>query len=456
VLAHEAGHLAGGHARVGNWIYRLRAAWSRLHEAVAREQHWGSFAVRPFFDWYAPYFAARSFPLARLNEYEADAAAARATAPIAAAEALSAVNVVAAWLDERFWPGIFDRVAADASPDATPFRSIGGGIAATIPADDAAGWLARALARRTTFDDTHPALGDRLAALGQTARLALPAPGDSAAAVLLGPAYGDIVAQFDAHWRERVGPRWAERHRELAAGRERLAVLDRDATQGRTLEPAEAIERADLAEEVGGGAPVAIALLDDVAARVPDHAGVQFRLGRLRLTLDEAAAIAHFERAVALDPAAEAAACSHLIAHLRSQGREEAARDWIRRWEVASGRLAEAESERNRVSLSDAFEPHGLDAAAVARLAAALRSAGARRAWVVRKRVVHFPERPLYVIGFEAVPWWRWTSESRIAQVQERIAHADGLPGECLVLSLAGDNASFRRKLAKLAGARVA
>lgn len=455
VLAHEAGHLAGGHARVGNWIYRLRAAWSRLHEAVARERHWGSFAVRPFFDWYAPYFAARSFPLARLNEYEADAAAARATAPVAAAEALSAVNVVSAWLAERFWPGILERVSSLPAPDAAPFQSIGRDVARTLAPDEAAGWLSRALARRTTFDDTHPALGDRLAALGEAARLALPQPGESAADALLGPASADIVAQFDARWRAHVGPRWAERHRQLAAARERLAELERAAADGRVLAPAEAIERADLAEEVGGGAPAAIALLDEIAAHTPDLAGVHFRLGRLRLADDTAAAIAHFERAVALDPAAEAAACSHVVNHLRARGLEEEARAWIRRWEGASGTLAAAEAERDRVSLSDTFEPHGLDAAARDRLAGALRAAGARRAWIVRKRLVHFPERALFVIGFEVGSWWQWTSEARITEVQQRIARSSDLPGECLVLSLAGDNATFRRRLAKVAGARV-
>src|SRR6516225_1867399 len=34
VLAHEFGHLAGGHGRLGNWIYRLRFGWARLAQAL--------------------------------------------------------------------------------------------------------------------------------------------------------------------------------------------------------------------------------------------------------------------------------------------------------------------------------------------------------------------------------------------------------------------------------------
>ena len=77
VLAHEFGHLAGGHGRTSNWIYRSRLAWMRLLPALENANSLGSFAIKPFLTWYIPFFNAYSFPLARANEYEADAASAR-------------------------------------------------------------------------------------------------------------------------------------------------------------------------------------------------------------------------------------------------------------------------------------------------------------------------------------------------------------------------------------------
>ena len=77
VLAHELGHLSRHHARFGNWIYRIRQTWDRLLAILANE---GSLATKPFakfLGWYAPYFNAYSFVLARANEYEADAASMR-------------------------------------------------------------------------------------------------------------------------------------------------------------------------------------------------------------------------------------------------------------------------------------------------------------------------------------------------------------------------------------------
>lgn len=65
VLAHEYGHLAGGHARLSNWIYRQRQRWGKLLNALSEYQGYGSFLFLPFLRWYTPYFNAFSFPLAR-------------------------------------------------------------------------------------------------------------------------------------------------------------------------------------------------------------------------------------------------------------------------------------------------------------------------------------------------------------------------------------------------------
>ena len=54
----------------------------------------GSFLFKPFLDWFVPYFGAFSFPLARANEYEADAISVRLTSSRATAEALKLWAVI--------------------------------------------------------------------------------------------------------------------------------------------------------------------------------------------------------------------------------------------------------------------------------------------------------------------------------------------------------------------------
>src|SRR3569833_3321253 len=82
VLAHELGHLAGEHARAGNWIYRLRLIWQRLDAAFSQTSRWRALPVSTNNKRYIPRFSATSFPLARANEYEADAAAIKLTSAV--------------------------------------------------------------------------------------------------------------------------------------------------------------------------------------------------------------------------------------------------------------------------------------------------------------------------------------------------------------------------------------
>ena len=58
VLAHEFGHLRGGHARFKNWIYRLRMVWDQTLERLARKRQRVAMFVAKFLRWYAPQFSA--------------------------------------------------------------------------------------------------------------------------------------------------------------------------------------------------------------------------------------------------------------------------------------------------------------------------------------------------------------------------------------------------------------
>src|ERR1044072_3131247 len=79
VLAHELGHLSGNHGRFGSWVYRVRQTWVQLLVRLEREERWGAFAFTKFVNWFAPYFNAYSFVLARRHEYEADKEIGRAS-----------------------------------------------------------------------------------------------------------------------------------------------------------------------------------------------------------------------------------------------------------------------------------------------------------------------------------------------------------------------------------------
>jgi hypothetical protein len=93
-VAHEYGHLAGAHGHFSAFIYRLRLTWGTVQAFTDQVQGWLGRLVAPLVRWYAPYFNAYTFVLARADEYQADAASAELVGRAHAASALKRVNLV--------------------------------------------------------------------------------------------------------------------------------------------------------------------------------------------------------------------------------------------------------------------------------------------------------------------------------------------------------------------------
>jgi Zn-dependent protease with chaperone function len=455
VLAHEFGHLARGHGAFSNWIYRLRLRWLRLIGLLNALESRAGFMFRPFFNWYAPAFAAYSFPLARANEYEADATAARLTSPAVAAAALTNVNVIGTFLAERYWPQIHAQADDLQQPAFAPFAQLNQGLATDLDAAAARQWLERAMAQYTSSADTHPALADRLAALREGPANRPPAPGEGADR-LLGPALSVITQEFDDGWKARIMPSWAERHRSVQQGRARLAQLDALAADGDlAIEPA--YERARLTDAIGRDADAALQQLRVLAERAPDQAGVLFALATRLLARDDDAGRNLIDRAMALDQAAIAPGCEAMRDYCARIGRHDEARAWHQRLVERAALDQAAEKERNTLRVSDTFEPHGLAPQVLAALDAQLRAVQPqiRRAWLAKKRVRQMIDRPCYVLGFAVTSPLRLHNGKRAAQALAAIREAVQFPGEMLILNVEGDNYRFGRKLRRVKTARI-
>jgi Zn-dependent protease with chaperone function len=448
VLAHEFGHLAKGHGAMSNWIYRQRLRWSRLMRMLEGVESWGTVLFRPFLRWYAPYFNAYSYPLARANEFDADATSARLASPGAAAQALTAVNVVGSWLEERYWPQIHKQADSMPQPAFAPYSSMGR-LASDMDPESIHKWLKQALARKTTLDDTHPSLSERLAALNEKPKLVLPPPGE-AADRLLGAALEHITRAFDERWREGILPSWQQRHQEAQDGRRRLAELDAKSD----LSVQEAFDQAILTESCGGDEERALGLLRALHARVPEDPVVLYNLGARLLARDEESGWPLLERAMQLDEAEMRRCCQALRDYCWRKGRKEEAHEWHRRLCDRADLERAAAKERDQVRLKDRFERHDLGPEALARMQGELRSIpGLRKAYFVKKRVKHMPERRCYVLGF-TVRGWR-ERKRRAAEVQQRIHDAVSWPGETLILNVEGQNYRFGQKLRWMRGSRI-
>jgi Zn-dependent protease with chaperone function len=455
VLAHEFGHLSKGHARMSNWIYRQRLRWSRLMTALEAAESWGVVLFRPFLRWYAPYFSGYSYPLARANEFEADSTSARLASRRAAVEALTATNIVGSYLQERFWPQIVRRADELAQPAFAPFSVMSAHVASEIDPASIEAWLARALARKTTLDDTHPSLTERLGALGEDPALALPAPG-AAADRLLGAALERITREFDQRWHDRILPSWQEHHREVQEARGRLAELDAKHASGAELSLREAYDHAILTGSPGNNPDGCIERLRALQVRAPDDPVLHSALGVRLLRCDNDSGMALLKRAMERDPWEIVRCCEALRDYCWRKGREEEAREWHRRMRERMSLEQAAKKERGAVRTSDKFEQHGIDSAALAQMQAQLKAIlGLRKAYFVKKRVRHMPERACYILGFTRGRRLPWRKRDSSQVVLRRIQESVQFPGETMILSVQGGNSAFRRKFRWMRGSRI-
>ncbi|HOX70124.1 M48 family metallopeptidase [Dokdonella sp.] len=453
ILAHEFGHLAGGHARFGNWLYRLRRIWSQLLDELERRQSAGLALFRGFFTWYVPRFNAYSFPLARANEFEADAVAARVTSVNQLAEALTTTAVVGRYLGAKYWPGVYAKADTMPQPSFAPHAALGEAVNRELDDRDVEIWMGEILAQPADSTDTHPGLADRLRAIGGSACFKRPAEGSSAD-YLLGPVREQVIRKLDGRWQFHVSEDWRRRYSEVWEARNRLAA-QRKLWNNASRSTDELIEYANLEELHGEGRAAAVALLGDRIAQDPDHAGLNYWLGTRLLADDDESGIELVEKAIAMDEAAIVPGNVALRDFYHTRGLVDLAK-------AAHGVAAErqalldaADSERQTIRLGDKLLAHGLDADAVNRLYEQITRLGARKIWIARKPTRLFPEHPLFLLAFSLKPWYSLVRRSGGGIVSDRIHREVTLPGQTIVICTDGEYYRFRRKLRFIRGTRL-
>jgi Zn-dependent protease with chaperone function len=445
VLAHEFGHLAQNHASFGNWIYRIRQTWHRILQALEPRRSAVIGLLTRFFDWYAPYFNAYSFVLARANEYEADRESARVTSREDAGDALTAVYAKSEYIESRFWSEYYERAENRPEPPAQPFSDYVTALR-SVPAEDAAAALAGALARETSLGDTHPSLKDRLAALGAEPNVPLSFQ-LSAAHTLLRDKRLQLMHEFNQVWRESIAGPWKERHQFLTGTREKLSRYE--AARASELNEEERWDYACAVETLRGGR-AALPVLDALLARAPVHAAAYYARGRILLEAGEERGVADLEKAMQLDEAAREPGSQLLSGYFYSRNQLSRCDKYRQMLSQAARERKLAAIERGELKRHDALLPHGLPPAELLPWFAALSDRkGVKRAWLARRQVRYLRAVPAYalVVEFAAL---MWVSDSTLQQIASSVP--DGV--SCLVLNKATKRRAWRR-IAKIEGSLI-
>jgi Zn-dependent protease with chaperone function len=453
VVAHEYGHLAGSHSRFGAFIYRLRLSWGTIQHHAEQWQGFIGHGLQRLIGWYAPYFNAYTFVLARANEYQADRASVDLVGAQAAADALKRVNLASPRYDS-FLNQTLERIRDQPQPPRDLMARWANEAGTELAADNAQRWLSQALARETSLADTHPALAARLSALpGQAETMNTqprPRQGPSAAEAWLGALLPTLHDNFQTAWAERVTQPWRERHGEIQQQRSRLAALRSQAERN----PDEELERLQLQVQLEPGTD----WRDALAAYNTDHPGRPGALyleGVLRLDNDDEGGIALLERAMALDVDATKPACERAYSHFKQRGDDTRAEAFAERWRQRDAFENQRQQDASRLNTRHVVKPHGLGGearAAVQQLLSRVDHDGIDSAYLVRRELPSDPSIETYVLGVK-LTWWA-RQRNRQQAIVDRLAQLEW-PIHLMLCTLDGDHADYGATLQRVVGAKV-
>jgi Zn-dependent protease with chaperone function len=450
VLAHEFGHVSRAHGRFGAWIARVHNTWLRLMEELDRKNHWAHALFSRFFHWYGPYFEAYTAVLRRANEFEADRVA-EAVSPGATAASLCRGQVTGRWVQREFWPGVFAGTLREMEPPRGVHADLVRGVRTAHEHAQAQAWLDEALAETTFVHDTHPALRERLQALGMEP--AVPAPfEESAADALLGSRVRPLADRLTHEWRAAIGPYWLDQHRRATETAVQLAELE---AKAEPLSSDDERERVWLTAELHGDT-VAVPLARALVGTEHEDASIHYLLGRALVNDKDEAAFPHLERAISLDVQFTPVACRAAAALSYALGREDDCAAYEQRIRAYHHAVEGAREERGLQALSpgDRFLPHGLDEPALAELREQLAESSIAAAYVVRKQVHHFPDQPCFVVALEPKSL-RVGLPGESQRLVQAVAARISLPGTCMVITLESTQRRLAKPIRAVAGAEV-
>lgn len=429
VLAHEYGHLRGDHGRFAAWIYRTRLAWMRLHQGLQGDADPVSLATQSFMRWYFPRFAAKTFALARQDEYEADRIAGKLLGRDVAAAALTEIEVRGAWLQTEFWARHWSKAADNPLP-VGPYHSLRRRLARMPDAVFANDALRQALKRISSVDDTHPGLRDRIEAL-ETPPI-LPEWSRGGAFDLLGQDAKRWLDYFDKQWCREHASEWKLHHAWLTRVRERVQVLNAGMAQANADE---LVELARLTRHLDPRARLR-PLYELALERSAEHPGALRGLVQCLPEDDREIRLQTLQRLWDADQAERWWTARTALAELETPrpGMEHDAaafKQWRKRLERAQESEERAWEELTAAPFFNRVTRHDLSAFEQAELQAELiRYLPVARAWLVRKHLREFPRRRAYLL-FAELPG---LDDQERYDLCRRLERQLGLPGPVLAL----------------------
>ncbi len=328
VLAHEYGHLCGGHSKGSAWVYRQRRLFVSLYKKVESsvDDNLLSAAIAGALARFFPYYSAYTFVLARQNEYEADRTASGMAGHTATAQALVRGHLLGDWVGRDFWPKMYANADHSEQPPFMPFASMRMAFKANYDEWATKAALDAAWAERSGVDDTHPCLRERLDAIGMAPALPQPVE-NSASDVMLASGVGrKLEAEFDKQWWDANARGWRERFRHVTTSRVRIGELSAQPLD--KLSVPDLQELATLRLEFEGAAAAKPVLAEQLKRPGGPYPKASLMMGRVLLEEGKRQGIDHLRDAAMNDPRLLEEAAQRGYHYLLEKEGEDSANQW--------------------------------------------------------------------------------------------------------------------------------
>ncbi|CAN1511313.1 M48_Ste24p_like domain containing protein [Fimbriimonadaceae bacterium] len=456
VIAHEFGHFSGRHGNFGARAHGLFVTLLTLYQSLAGGVT--GFIFKPIVNWYFTRFDAMMFVLGRDNEYDSDAFAARYTSPLSAAQGLVRLNLseLAPFNPkDGILPEILQRASAPPRDLVLRLHRYIGNQRIDSKSEDN---LRLALKQQTDYNDSHPALSDRLKALDQMRSFddwmtRVRAPYRNGIEEFFGPNWQTIADKLSAFWHAKLESKWSEiiSNQESLGNRER--ELEHLRAQGKLL----ASGYEDLAgiQQERRDHEALVETLREGLEKYPENARLMLVDGWKRLTLDkDDSGLAVLDEAMLKDPAITENAASVAFGYLSQRGDTAQAEKYRLKLIEWSARADTVRESMTKFAPNDRFEAVDVAPRERATLVEGLQKVGKlESAFLVEKVVVLdttyrqtfllvFPKKRL---GLELI-----SHDGLCQEVAERVEFSRS----CLII-VPGDVDKWRPILEQIRGSRL-
>lgn len=429
VMSHEYGHLRGGHGQFAAWVYRTRLSWMKLEHGMRDDSGVIAAATQAFLRWYFPRFMAKTFALARQDEYEADRIAGKLLGRDVAGAALTEIAIKGKWLHTEFWPLHWS--AATTTPLPTgPFTAMRTLLSQPVDAEFARDALRQSLVQLSDEEDTHPVLRDRLEALRVAKQL--PTWSTRPALELLGPSATKWLIHFDKEWCRDNASDWKLHHAYLQRVQVRIDTLAASLQRNNADEMA---QLGDLQRRLDATADVR-SCYERALQITPGHAGALRGLVNCLPETDFAARIQYLTQLFESSAANKWWACSTAVRLLEKSVTagnldDKALKLWRERKKQADQAEQRAWDEMAETPFFHSIARHDLNDFEKGEFQSDLgRCKPIKRAWLVRKVLKEFAYRRCYILFIE-LPGMDDEDRYNLCRTLERTLD---LPGPVLVL----------------------